>query len=393
MKLKLAFIFSLVAIGLHIYLALHYYSLNFGISSGESLCNLSLQFNCDTVTASRFSSLFGIPIAAFGAMANLVLAILILGWIFGWSDNLQRHGKYSLLLSALIASASVVMGSISTFYIHSFCIFCIGTYLISFLVVGLVAASQESQAQPITSFLAELFSSAKIYLALFAMIPLGTAFFHNVFLKQFGADRIRIIIQNSISEWNTNPQNDFSTVPATLVSGPDNAKITIKEFADFRCGHCKQASPGLKAFYRSHQNLRFEFYTFPLDGTCNDAIQGGDGISCDLAKNVYCAEKTAKKGWEMHDYYFSIQESINNSPTLEFVREKTVAAITQLGLSADSQKTCVESPETDSAIRAQAKAGKDFGVKGTPTIFVNGRKLPFAQMIPVLEAAYNTQIK
>lgn len=395
MKLKLAFLFSLIAVGIHVYLALHFYNLNFGISSGESICNLSTQFNCDTVTASRFSAVFGIPIAAFGATANLILAILLAGWVFGWSENLQRHGKYSLFLSALIASTSIVMGTISTFYIQSFCIFCIGTYLISFLVLGLIASEQEPDSRPMTYYLPQIFSSAKIYLALFAAIPLGATFSHKVFTKQIGADRINIIIRNSVAEWQSNPQVDFSTVKASMATGPDNAKMIIKEFADFRCSHCKQASPGLKAFFRSHQDVRIEFYVFPLDGTCNDAIEGGggDGISCYLAKNTYCAELTAKKGWEMHDYYFSIQEEINNSPSIEFAREKTSAAITLMGLTAENQKSCVESAETDTAIRAQAKLGKESGVKGTPTIFVNGRKLPYAQMVPVLEAAYNTQLK
>ncbi len=87
MKLKVALLTVAIAIGLHIYLALHYYQLNFGLLTSESLCNVNELFNCDNVTASRFSALLGMPIALWGAVTNFILALLIMGWILGWSND------------------------------------------------------------------------------------------------------------------------------------------------------------------------------------------------------------------------------------------------------------------------------------------------------------------
>jgi uncharacterized membrane protein len=84
MKLKLALLFTLIAIGIHIYLGMHHYALQFGAVESEAICNVSAKFDCDSVAASPFSVLFGIPIALWGAAANMILALLLIGWIIGW---------------------------------------------------------------------------------------------------------------------------------------------------------------------------------------------------------------------------------------------------------------------------------------------------------------------
>jgi protein-disulfide isomerase/uncharacterized membrane protein len=390
MKLKIALLLSLVAIGLHIYLAFHFYGLHYGMSTGESVCNLSSQFNCDTVSASRYSSVAGVPIALFGAMANIVIALMLAAWILGWADNLSRHAKLTFLLSALIAATSVVMGSISTFFISSYCIFCIGTYILSFFVFGLVAKSQVDTENSIIDQLPALFADAKSYLILFAAIPAGAFFMHKVYLQQVGADRLDLIVRNSLYDWQAAPLVTIES-KALMAKGPENAKMVIKEYADFRCGHCKYTSPSLKAFSNSHPDVRFEFYAFPLDGTCNEAMDGGgDGISCYLAKSVHCAEKLSNGGWAMHDHIFESQEKINNNPTLQNAGDIVAQALPLLSISADAHKACVEDAETIDLIKRQAKSGADAGVKGTPSFYVNSRKLSRGNMIPVLEKVYES---
>lgn len=389
MKLKISLLFALIAVGLHVYLAFHFYGFNYGISSGDSLCNLSSQFNCDTVTASRYSSVMGVPVALFGMTANLVLSVMLIMWMLGWTENIVRHSKLTLLLSTLVAATSIVMGSISTFLIGSYCLFCIATYFLSFGIFGLVSKSQIDSSVSMFSFMPDMFKGAKNYLFLFLAIPVGAFFVHKAYTKEIRADKLGPLVKSIVANWQAAPTVELSA-KALMTMGPEDAKMVIKEFADFRCGHCKQASPNIKAFFKSRSDVRVEFYAFPLDGTCNEAITGGDGVSCLLAKSVYCAETLAQKGWAMHDHIFSAQEEINMSPTLDFARETISAALKDNDIDEDKYKECVENSETDAVIRLHAKLGKDSGVEGTPTFYVNARKLARANLIPVLEAAHNS---
>ncbi len=394
MKLKIALLLTFVAIGLHIYLAFHFYGLNYGIGSSESVCNISSQFNCDTVTASAYSAIGGVPIAMFGISANLVLAVLIGLSIIGWSENPPRLSQYTFLLAAIVGLTSVVMGSVSMFLIGAYCLFCMGAYLASFIVFALVMKSRDPSAKPIVDYLPDLFSSAKAYGALFAFVPLGGFFFHTAYLQSIGASQIGLAVRNSVADWQANPVMDFSSVAPSMAKGPADAKMILREFADFRCSHCRHAGPSLKAFYNSHSQVRVEFYSFPLDGTCNDAIPGGgDGISCLLARNVYCAEKLGQKGWQLHDHYFSNQDEVLTKNSREFVDKMTAEFLPTLSLTTEAVKACAEASDTDAAIRAQAKIGSASGVHATPTFYVNGRKLQRGNMITVLDAVHREATK
>jgi protein-disulfide isomerase/uncharacterized membrane protein len=390
MKLKIALLSACLSVGLHFYLTSHFYALNFGFAEGESICNVSDKFNCDTVTASAYSSVFGTPVAIWGASANLILAILILGWMLNFSTQPTRLQRYTKWLAAIIASTSLIMGSISTFVIGSYCLFCIATYLLSFISFGLIYSSQENNEERCTDSFKALFKDSKVYLAVFITVPILAMFLHKTYVMKFGATELNRTILGSVSDWVGSPKVDLKSVAPAMSKGPADAKIVIDEFADFRCSHCKQAGHGLKAFFNSRPDIQMNFYLFPLDGTCNPAIPGGggDGLSCLLAKNVLCAEKTSKQGWGLHDHFFKIQYAINSNGTRDFVQAEIAKALTQLNIPSEDQKKCVESAETDTIVRAHAKLGSDSGVRGTPSIYVNGQKLNKGQLLPVLEAVY-----
>jgi protein-disulfide isomerase/uncharacterized membrane protein len=377
-----------VAIGFHLYLAEHYYDLSFGQISEQSSCNINSKFNCDAVSASSFSSLLGVPIALWGAITNLVFFSIALLWFLGWSNDLARIRTFTLWLSGFIAAVSVVMGSISTVLIGTFCLYCIGTYVISFVAFALVLTTKEpGQREPLT-YLKELFGPARSYLIFILAIPLAGFFFHRSYISKVGAADLPVIVKSSLAEWQTNPIVDLSTAKASIVSGPDDSKMVITEFADFRCGHCKQASQTLKAFLSSRPDVQMRFFNFPLDGACNEAIQRSDGISCWLAKATFCAETKGQAGQIVHDAIFAKQEEINKNTNLEFAKDAIRNTLEALNVPAAELNDCIASPETDTAIRAQAKAGRDAGISGTPTFFVNGRKLSRGQLLPVLEAVY-----
>jgi protein-disulfide isomerase len=164
--------------------------------------------------------------------------------------------------------------------------------------------------------------------------------------------------------------------------------MVISEFADFLCGHCKFAAPPLHAFVKGRSDVRLEFYSFALDGECNSVIDQAVGTPCFLAKANYCSNKI-QLGWTLHDLFFSRQSTFQESRTADGAQERLKKLWTHDESKWNELVSCIEDPKTIENVKLQAKLGENSGVKGTPTIYVNGKKLPRGQLLPVLEKVYS----
>src|SRR5262245_32456387 len=89
-RVQLALVGCLLSVGIHIYLALHYYPLKLGIAGSQSLCNINEKFNCDAVAASQYSAFLDIPMAIWGAVVNaLLFGLVLMSWL-EWSEHPER---------------------------------------------------------------------------------------------------------------------------------------------------------------------------------------------------------------------------------------------------------------------------------------------------------------
>lgn len=93
--------------------------------------------------------------------------------------------------------------------------------------------------------------------------------------------------------------------------------------------------------------------------------------------------------WEFHDLLFKNYNDLNDGK-IEEIR-------TQLGLDADQFKARMNAPQVLNQINAEASLGREVGVRGTPTVFVNGRllkdKSPNGFKIAVDQALREQQVK
>lgn len=71
------------------------------------------------------------------------------------------------------------------------------------------------------------------------------------------------------------------------------------------------------------------------------------------------------KFWEFHDQLFKNYNQLNDQ-TIEEIRFR-------LSLNAERFKTAMKAPETISRINGDLRDGINAGVRGTPTVFVNGK--------------------
>ncbi|KYG63837.1 fused vitamin K epoxide reductase/thioredoxin [Bdellovibrio bacteriovorus] len=386
--LLVALISTLLALGVFGYLSTHYYELKFGAPTEGSMCNINDVMNCDAVAASSFSALFGIPMALWGLATNLVLLYFLLVTRFNLVQDKEKASRYTLMLSGITLIASIVMGLIST-QMANLCIFCITSYVLSLItfICVLLGAYEVSVSNLMNDF-KDIFVTERWVLGFAIAIPV-IAFLGNImFLESHGYSKIAKISEEKIAYWNVATVQTFDPAAGLILQkGTGEPVMTIVEFADFRCPHCKHAAPGLHAFTKSRPDVRLQFKPFPLDGTCNQAIQGGDGISCGIAAAVMCAEQQSKKGWETHDFFFDTQETVLRTPNLD---QNLQAASEKLGLNLDELKKCVQDPAMQESIRKMAKEGATAQIRGTPTIFVNNKLLEGGHLVPVLEAAYQS---
>jgi protein-disulfide isomerase/uncharacterized membrane protein len=389
MKLKIALLICILSIGFHLYMNDHYQGVVFGNMAGTSACNISAVFSCDSASASSYAVFLGIPIAAWGAGSHFVLLLLLATWAFGFAQNLVLLGRVTFLLSSVIALTSVVMGLISTFLLKTYCPFCLVLYALSFINFYLVSSSQESDDTPFFSSILSVFTNARGYLIFALLIP----FF--AYSLDWSASRNRRMqwpesaIQDAYQDW-----QDFRTIgepKASIERGETaNPRLVIAEFADFLCGHCKSASQSLKVFLSSRPDIHFKFYSFPLDSSCNKEMQypGGNGVRCYLAKLALCAESEFKKGWDVHDAIFAEQETLLRVSQVSQAKEKLAPRLSNLNINADNLETCINAESTKAVLDAQIDAAREARIRGTPAFLVNGRILPEAPVLPLLEMIY-----
>lgn len=387
-KFYLALFAGFAALATHFYLSRHYFELNLGLSSGSAVCNINKTFNCDTVTASKFSTFLGIPIGLYGLATQFILMILTLSFGLGLTSNKAQIGRYTLFLSLFVAVVSVVMGSISMMFLGTYCLFCILAYFLSFAHLYAIWGMQEKSpfAHLKHDFIAAVTDFKWVGISVALIIPL-VFMFNGMFLDHFGGSLLKDTVESSFIGWQGAPQNSFTE--EGLIKGPSDARMTIVEFADFLCPHCKSAAPSLKVFADSHPNVRIIFKAFPLDGNCNasPAMGKGDGTRCMLTKTVFCAEKLAQKGWAVYEDVFEHQEEFQSSGTTADIVKTLVE---KNGIDLGAMETCRNSEEIHKSILNQSQEGLNAAIEGTPSIFANGRFLSRGHLLPVLQRVYDS---
>lgn len=374
----ISLVLTLIVIGLHAYLTKHYFDVKYAILPEKSICNINEIFNCDTVTSSSYAAVFGVPIAAFGLSFHFILLLLLSIHRFSLASSPQLAGRWAFYLSILSAMVSLATGTISLTSIGSLCIFCMACYVLSFILVFTIYKSLDSKF----NLKNDLLESEKWPLVYLIMIPAIAWLGNNVYKSNKGLDKLNEAITEYANNWSYAPVKTFTE--EGLTKGPTNAKMTIVEFADFLCPHCRSAAPSINNFFESHkESVRVIFKPYPLDGSCNAAInQKGDNNRCLLAKSVLCAEQESQKGWNLHEMIFEAQEELHH---LGNVTDSLKEIFKKISLDEQKMLSCIQSEAIHNKILSLAQEGQAAGIQGTPAIFVNNKELEGGQFPPVLQ--------
>lgn len=140
--------------------------------------------------------------------------------------------------------------------------------------------------------------------------------------------------------------------------GSNNPQITIIEFADFNCPHCKKSYSTIRELgYKYKDVVKIVFKDYPV-------IQEN---SADLALAARCA---GEQGffWGMHDKLFTNQGNFTSSDLPDMA--------TKIGANKEKYNNCVNNKKYLKEIEKDLILGQEIGLKGTPKFFVNGYLLP-----------------
>lgn len=139
--------------------------------------------------------------------------------------------------------------------------------------------------------------------------------------------------------------------------GPANAPITLVEFGDYQCPHCKAAHPVVRSLLEAlGENIKFAFRHFPLANIHELAFPAA--IAAEAADKQ-------NKFWQMHDMIYDNQHLLVSQRVLwDF------AAALDLNMTLFKMELMNNEPAEK--VEAHFESGVWSGVNGTPSFFING---------------------
>ncbi len=177
---------------------------------------------------------------------------------------------------------------------------------------------------------------------------------------------------------------DVPTEDVAFAIGSPDAPVTIVEYTDYQCPFCSrhfaETYPQLIEQYVDTGLVRYVFKDFPLTSIHPQAVAAAEAARCAGEQNAYL---------EMHDALFANQNQWSGQadPNSFFI-----SYAEQIGLEPTPFTECLESGRYQTAVEADLNEGIGFGIRGTPTFFINGHIFvgaqpieAFAQMITAVQ--------
>ena len=144
----------------------------------------------------------------------------------------------------------------------------------------------------------------------------------------------------------------------SATKGPKDAKVKIVEFSDYQCPFCGQADVLLTQVLSKNPDVEFVYKNFPLTSIHPNALPA--------AKAALAAGKQGKY-WEMHDLLFKNQRALGADQLKDYAK--------QAGLDVGKWEKDMNSPEVVDQINAEMREAQAAEVRGTPTLFINGKRV------------------
>jgi len=152
--------------------------------------------------------------------------------------------------------------------------------------------------------------------------------------------------------------------------GPAKAPVTIVEFSDLQCPHCKEAQPVIDKLLGAEPNARFVFQQFPLP-MHNWAAKAAGYADC-------IGRSSNDAFWKFVQGTYDEQANITESNA----DERLAGIADKIGVKGADIAVCAATSDTKARIEKSIALGQGVGVTGTPTVFINGRRIANVTQVP-----------
>ncbi len=184
-------------------------------------------------------------------------------------------------------------------------------------------------------------------------------------LKTIEANQKKMLAAAAPTARRQPPTEDFNKVYKIAVGGSPfigkaSAPIAIVEYSDFQCPYCARATPALKEVQKKYPDkVRLVFKHFPL--SFHKAAKPSAIASMAAADQG--------KFWEFHDVLFENQRTLDPGKMAEYAK--------QAGLNVEqfNKDMAAKQAEYAKAVDADFRQGQSVGVRGTPTLYIGGKKV------------------
>ena len=167
------------------------------------------------------------------------------------------------------------------------------------------------------------------------------------------------------------PEKSMVSVDDDPMKGSNDAPVTIIEFSDFECSYCArfylQTLLQIEENYIQTGKVRFVYRDYPLSFHQYAKI---------AAEASECADEQDKY-WGYHDMLYENQNALDNESLKQYAQD--------LGLDITEFNECLDSGKMAQEVEEDFQDGVSYGIKGTPTFFINGIKVVGAQPYEVFQ--------
>jgi protein-disulfide isomerase/uncharacterized membrane protein len=350
----------------------------------ESFCDVGSLMNCTEAYLSQYGSFLGVPVAIGGVIFFAVVALLA-GMAGGPSSAARDNAAgYIFLLSTIGLAFTLYLAWASYLKLGVFCILCAITYV---SVIAIFVVSGGATKYPMTTLpgrasrdLRALRSSPAALIALLVVLGGSVALVASFPNEQAAAQQQAeaVATYQPLSADQRKQVEDWWAVQPTVelpITPSPGTKVLIVKFSDYMCPSCGIAHNSLKAVLPKYEGKGVEFVLkhYPLEPECNPQLGGGNHYgSCEAAAAYEMAKGTPNVA-KLDDWFFGNQQTLSRDTVKQAAAD--IAGIKDFDA---RYAAAIETVKTDASL------GHMLGVKSTPTIFINGRKIPGGGQPPAI---------
>ncbi len=171
------------------------------------------------------------------------------------------------------------------------------------------------------------------------------------------------------------PETELAPAGAHTRGATESAQFTIVEFSDFQCPACKQTVPYVDALVNQYPDqVRLVYRHFPLSGHPNS----------DDAARAAEAAAVQDKFWPMHDVLFAKQDQWSG---LKDPRSYFIDLAKEMGLDEAQFVADLDGQAVRDVVERDRRWAETNHLPGTPSFFLNGKKLDFADVRDQIQTA------